>query len=160
MGSISIAPHILLIHGSDFAGPNHGLARYNLAGPRREAGRLAANLVFGSLHLEALFLLARGRRLLLALCNIRSTFPPPIYPGYTAYDYDADLMQFRHPRYPDHNNILLVFPALDPTALPSTTTPHSFGPHHKTGAPGVCYRCQQPMGWIPFPRTSNPSPCR
>ena len=132
MGSISIAPHILLIHGSDFAGPDHGLARYNLAGPRREAGRLAANPVFGSLHLLALYLLAQDRRLRLALCNIRSAFPPPIHPGYTAYDQDADLMQFRHPRYPDHNNILLVFAALDPTALPSTTTLHSFGIHHET----------------------------
>ena len=41
-------------------------------------------------------------------------------------------MQFRHPGYPDHNDILLVFPALDPTALPSTTTPHSFGLHPET----------------------------
>jgi hypothetical protein len=72
----------------------------------------------------------------MALCNIRSAFPPPIHPGHTAYDQDADLMQFRHPGYPDHNNILLVFPALDPTALPSTTTPHSFGLHHETARLG------------------------
>ena len=71
------------------------------------------------------------------LCSIRSAFPPPIHPGgnlYTAYDEDAEvLIEFRHPGYPDHNNILLVFPALDPiTNDDETESKTTFGLHHET----------------------------
>ncbi|KAK3348604.1 hypothetical protein B0T25DRAFT_519017 [Lasiosphaeria hispida] len=97
------------------------------------------------------------------LCSIRSAFLPPAHPDgglcTAARDEDAEtIIEFRHPGYPDHNNIMLVFPILDP--FPPTNENENenengveattFGLHYETARLACAIVANNKTGWIPF----------
>ena len=98
-------------------------------------------------------------------CKIRPAFAPPVHPSgglCGAFDEHVDtVIEFRYPGYADHNNILLIFPALDPIPDHDDDNENvTFGLHHETARLACATSLPTTDGTAFCPRRTAPTPLR